>query len=71
LKADMDKRDLTPNEFLELALTDDDKEKYGITNRRTIARFLQKYIKDNKLKYTVKSFRREDKDFFIVAKPPR
>lgn len=71
LKADIDKADLKVNEYLELALSDADKEKYGIINRRSIARFIKKYLLSKGLnKYSVKSFRRENKDFFIVSYTP-
>jgi hypothetical protein len=69
LKADLEKG-LKPQEALQVILTDADKEKYGISNRRTIARFVVKYLQANKLKYGVKSFRREDKDFIIVQYTP-
>ncbi len=55
-------------EALVLSLTDEDKERIGIANRRTVARFVQKYIKDQSLHYEVKSFRREDMDFVVVKR---
>jgi hypothetical protein len=71
MKADLDRADLKPNEYLQLSLNDEAKKEYGIVNRRTIARFIKKYLADNDLnKYTVKSFRREGKDFFIVRYTP-
>ena len=68
MQADID-RGLKPMEALQVTLTDADKEKYRITNRRTIARFVQKYIAEKGLKYTVKSFRRDDMDFIVVQRP--
>lgn len=70
LKADLDKG-LKPKEALQVILTDGDKAKYGIQNRRTIARFLQKYLADHKLPYHLKSFRRDDMDFFVIQNSPR
>jgi hypothetical protein len=66
MKADL-ANGVKPNEYLELALTDADKEKYGIQSRRTIARFLQKYLIDHKIPCEVKSFRRDGRDFFILT----
>lgn len=68
MKADLDKG-LKPNEALQVVLTDDDKKRYGINNRRSVVRFLQKYLTDHKLTYTVKSFRRDVGDFFVIQHP--
>jgi hypothetical protein len=65
MKADID-RGLKSKEALQVALTDADKEKYRITNRRTVARFVKKYLDEQGHEYTVKSFRREDMDFIVV-----
>lgn len=48
------------NEALQLVLTDEDKEKYQIRNRRTVARFVRKYLKDRNLQFVVKSYHRND-----------
>jgi hypothetical protein len=73
LKADLEKG-LRPTEAISIALTEDDKTNYGIRNRRTIARFIQKYLKTQQLPYTLKSFTKDATDFFIVrhnSKPSR
>jgi len=69
LKADID-RGLKPNEACEVILTADDKKKYKIKNRRTVARFVKKYLDENGLKYGVKSFNRDGMDFIIVQFTP-
>lgn len=66
MKADID-AGLKPQEALQVVLTDEDKRKFGITNRRTIARFVKKYIKDKGLRYSVKSFHREGVGDFIIV----
>jgi hypothetical protein len=53
-------------EALVLKLTDAEKEDMGITNRRTIARIVQKYVLESGLKYRVRSFRHDDMDFIVV-----
>jgi hypothetical protein len=68
MKADLDKG-LKPNVALQLLLTDDDKKKYGIKNRRSVVRFLQKYFADHKLPYSLKSFHRDSGDFFLIQNP--
>lgn len=70
MKADLDKG-LKPNEAMQLILTDEDKQKYGIKNRRSVARFLQKYLADHKLPYTLKSFHRDSNDFFLIQNTRR
>jgi len=70
MKACLDKG-LKPNEALEIVLTDQDKAKLRISNRRTVARFIQKYLVDHKLPYVFKRFRRELGDYFLVMYVPR
>jgi hypothetical protein len=65
MKADMD-RGLKAREALMVSLTQADKEELGITNRRTIARFVQKYLTAKGLPYVVRSFHRDDYDYVIV-----
>lgn len=65
MKVDIDKG-LKPQTALQVQLTDADKLKYKIQNRRTIARFVKKYLDKAGLKYVVKSFRRDDQDFIVV-----
>ena len=67
MKADMDKG-LKPGEALQVVFSEQDKEEYNITSRRTIARFIKKYISTRDLPYAVKSFeRREAGDFYILV----
>jgi hypothetical protein len=54
-----------------VVLTDEDKAKLRITSRRTVARFIQKYLVDHNLPYTFRSFRRELGDYFLVMCLPR
>ncbi len=73
MKADID-RGLKPNEALQIALTEEEKKQLGISNRRTIARFLQLYLAAKDL--PCESFHREQLDHVLVlhaghAKEPR
>jgi len=71
MKADMDKG-LKPTEALQVIFGEADKERYNIRNRRSIARFIQKYIRTQDLPYKVTSFeRRETGDFIVLVKCPR
>lgn len=65
MKADID-RGLKPNEALQIALTEEEKKQLGISNRRTIARFVQRYLAAKDLPYVVKSFHREQLDHVLV-----
>ena len=65
MRAALDKG-LKPNEALEIVLTPGDKAKYRISNRRTVARFIQKYLSSHKLPYELRSFTRDSGDFFLV-----
>ncbi len=69
MKADID-TGLKPREALQVILTDADKAKYKIKNRRTVARFVQKYLDSKGLKYGVKTFRRDNGDFIVVQHTP-
>lgn len=69
LKADCEKG-FAPGEAVSIVLNDDDKANYGIKNRRTIARFIAKYLSDRELPYTLKSFHRDGEgDFFFIENP--
>lgn len=57
---------LKPQEALEVVLTPADKKKYGLEHRRTVTRFIQKYVRSLGQSYTVKSFEREMGSFFLV-----
>jgi hypothetical protein len=71
MKRDIDKG-LNPSEALQVILSTEDREKYGIHNRRAVARFIQKYLLAHKLPYTVRSFeRRETGDFFVLVQHAR
>jgi len=65
MRADLE-RGLKPREALQVVLTEEDKKKYHIQNRRTIARFFRKYLRDHKLPYALKSFTRDSADFFLI-----
>lgn len=70
MKADIDKG-IKPNEALQICLSDDDKEKYRIKDRRAAARYIKKYLSAHKLPYAVKSMSRPGEgDFFIVHYSP-
>lgn len=68
MKTDLDKG-LRRQEVLQLSLSDDDKIKYGLKSRRTIARFIRKYLRSRNLAYVVRSFRRDSKDYVLVQAP--
>ena|SRR5437867_3061604 len=65
MKADIDKG-LAPDEALSAYLTDDDQVNYNIKSRRTVARFIQKYLAAHKRPYIVKSFTRDNNLHFLV-----
>jgi predicted nucleotidyltransferase len=69
MKADID-RGLKPQEALQAVLTPEDKKKYKIKNRRTIARFIKKYLESKGLKYGVKSFNKDGADYIVVQHTP-
>ncbi len=55
LKRDLD-RGLKPGTVLQIRFGPEEMKKYRITNRRTVARYLQKYITEHKLPYEVLSW---------------
>lgn len=61
---------IKPGEAWEIVLTDADKEKYKIKNRRTVARYVRLYIQDKKLPYLVDSFHRANEGDFVIVKRP-
>lgn len=69
MRRDIDKG-LKPQEALQVILTPEDKKKYKIKNRRTVARFVKKYLEENNLPYIVKSFNRDGGDFIVVQHTP-
>lgn len=70
MKKDLDKG-LKPNEALEILLTEDDRERYGLQHRRTVARFIKKYLDTHNLPYTLKSFARDTGDYFLIMNDPK
>ncbi|MFZ0915150.1 MAG: hypothetical protein WBQ76_15145 [Candidatus Korobacteraceae bacterium] len=69
MKADID-RGLKPQEALQVILTTEDKKRYKIRNRRTVARFVKKYLDSRGLKYRVDSFGRDGRDFIVLKHQP-
>lgn len=65
MKADL-QMGLAPGEGLQVLLTEEEKKKYGIRSRISVARFVKKYVATHKLPYVVRSFRREEGDYIIV-----
>lgn len=65
MRADLEKG-VAPGEALQVMLTEEDKQKYGIRTRISVARFLKKYMAAHKLPYKVRSFRRDEGDYVIV-----
>jgi|SRR5579872_1159165 len=71
MRADIEKG-LRADEALQVVLTDEEKKRYKIRNRRTVARFVRKYLEQRNLPYIVKSFHRDDTgDILIVQRAPR
>jgi hypothetical protein len=71
MRADIEKG-LKADEALQVVLTDEEKKRYKIRNRRTVARFVRKYLEQRNLPYIVKSFHRDDMgDVLIVQRAPR
>lgn len=69
MKADID-RGLKVGEALQLAFNAEDKKKYKIKNRVTVARFIKKYLSAHELSYRVRTFRRDDREYVIVVNLP-
>jgi len=67
MKADIDKG-LKPTEALQIGMSAEDLARYGITNRRTVARFVKKCLVSQKLNYRVKSFQRQGTHFVLVTR---
>lgn len=55
MRADLEKG-LKPHDALCVSFTEEDMQKYRITNRRTVARYLKHYIAARALPYKVRSF---------------
>jgi hypothetical protein len=71
MRAELEKG-LRPTEALQVILTDEDRKKYRITNRRTVTRFVQKYLAAHNLPYVVKSLRLDGgRDIILVQHPAK
>lgn len=68
MKKDIDKG-IPPGKYLEVQLTAADKAEYGIKSRRTVARFVQKYLAEQGHEYAVKSVTRGGVDYVMVHRP--
>lgn len=66
MQADIE-RGLKPRDALQVLFTKEDMEKYRITNRRTVARYLKKYLTTRKLPYGVKSFQLPNGGFVVMV----
>jgi hypothetical protein len=65
LKADID-RGFKPSEMCQIIFGEEDKKKYNIHNRRSIARFIQGYVRTHKLLLQVKSFEQRQTGSWVV-----
>jgi len=65
MRADLEKG-LKPDEALSVSFTEADMQKYRITNRRTVARYVKKYLAAHQLPYKVKSFQSQQLGGFHV-----
>jgi hypothetical protein len=68
MKADMDKG-LKPGEKLNVVMSEYDLKACGITQPRTVARFITRYIKDNKLGYEVNRSHKDGQESVWVIQP--
>jgi hypothetical protein len=64
LQAALDQQ-LKPGEVLMVSFTEDDMLKYRITNRRTVARYVKKYLAVRNLPYEVVSFQLRSGGFTV------
>lgn len=69
LKAEIDKG-ISPHTGIQMTLTEEDKQEYRIKNRRTITRFIEKYVKSKGLSYTVRGIRGLSGDVIRIANTP-
>jgi hypothetical protein len=70
LKATLDKG-LKLGESWVVTLTEEEKKKYRIKNRRTVARFVRKYVKEHEFPYAVRSFTLANGDYVVVERPKK
>ena len=66
LRADID-RGIKDREALQITLAEADYARIGIQSRRTVARFIQKYLEKEGHEYKVKSFQSNGLDFIVVT----
>lgn len=62
---------LKSTEAVSVIFTDAEMKAYRITNRRTVARYVQKFIKDHKLPYKVRSFSLPGGGFNVLVSRPQ
>lgn len=67
MKVDLE-NGIASGEAIQVLLTEQDKTKYEIRTRITVARFIRKYLAAHSLPYKVRSFRRDEGDYVIVQK---
>jgi hypothetical protein len=67
LKKDLDKG-WKGEDVLQVVITPADKKSLGITNPRTVPRFLRRYFEQNELQYKLKTVRRGDVDVILIHK---
>lgn len=70
MRDDLTKLKMKPGEVWQISVTLEDKQKYGIQSRRTMARFANKFLKEHKLPYRVVSFTRDGDDYVQVRHTP-
>jgi hypothetical protein len=62
----LSKHKMVPKEVLQISVTAEDKQKYGIQSRRTMIRAVTNYIAEQELPYRVHSFNLDGTDFVQV-----
>lgn len=65
MKSKLD-RGLNPEEQILVTLTEEEKAKYRIKDRKTIMRFIRRYLRQNNFKYNFKTFNRDGADWFVI-----
>lgn len=66
MREDLEKHKMTPNEVRQITVTPEDRDKYRIQSRRTMTRFVAKYLQDSQMPYRVNSFNRDGVVFIQV-----
>jgi hypothetical protein len=70
MRADLDKG-FKNSQAPTVELTEAQLEKYGISNPRTVARFIRRYIEQNSLGYEVQRTHRDGKEIVWVVQPEK